>query len=281
MNFFTTTFDRAGDLYGRWFADWLHVHFIIRTVLILFILWMIIFLAAQMIQYVIAPIVLIIFYHIFFRAWNYIFVETPHEWIYIRYHSKDKPNFSALYLRLCDKVKNNRLILSHTKFKGMILRSRKFAMHLMFICAVAVTLWVSAFGLHYEYAVPVTLEIKEREVFSEPEEPENEPADFSTEELENLYHEETPYYTADFQLTPADWQDNDVFTLNEQGRQGARLRDGPGIAGQTVIEILWDDAELIYLNDYVPDEFVNGLYWLRVESPSGTVGYISSQLIEG
>jgi len=281
VNFFTTTFDRAGDLYGRWFADWLHVHFIIRTVLILFILWMIIFLAAQMIQYVIAPIVLIIFYHIFFRAWNYIFVETPHEWIYIRYHSKDKPNFSALYLRLCDKVKNNRLILSHTKFKGMILRSRKFAMHLMFICAVAVTLWVSAFGLHYEYAVPVTLEIKEREVFSEPEEPENEPADFSTEELENLYHEETPYYTADFQLTPADWQDNDVFTLNEQGRQGARLRDGPGIAGQTVIEILWDDAELIYLNDYVPDEFVNGLYWLRVESPSGTVGYISSQLIEG
>jgi hypothetical protein len=88
------------------------------------------------------------------------------------------------------------------------------------------------------------------------------------------------YYIPDFQTTPAEWQENAVFTLNEQGSQGARLRDGPGISGQTVIEIIWDDAKLIYLNSYVPDEFVNGLFWLRVESPTGTVGYVSSQLIE-
>jgi hypothetical protein len=96
-------------------------------VLILLVLWLLLFLATQLIRFVIAPASLMFFYHVLFRAWNFIFVETPHEWIYIRYHSKDKPNFSALYLRLCDKVKNNRMILSHTKYKGMIMRSRKFA----------------------------------------------------------------------------------------------------------------------------------------------------------
>jgi len=280
VNIITSTFDRAGDLYGIWFADWLHVHFIIRTVLILFVLWLIIFLAAQLIQYLIAPAVLMFYYHIIFRAWNYIFVETPCEWIYIRYHSQDKPNFSALYLRLCDKVKHNRMVLSHTKFKGVLLRSRKFSLNLMFICAVAATLWVSAFGLHHEYAAPVMLEIAEEVVFFEEEYEDEIPYELVTEEPPFVYHEEPTYYTVDEPFVPTVWQENAIFTLNEQGSQGARLRNGPGISGQTILEILWDDAELIYLNAYFPDEYVNGLYWLRVESPSGTVGYISSQLID-
>jgi hypothetical protein len=272
MGIIQATFDWAGNFYSNLFADWLHINFILRTVLILFVLWLIIFLFAQLIQYVVAPLALMFFYHVIFRAWNFLFVETPHEWIYIRYHSKDKPNFSAWYLRLCDKVKRNRIILSHTKFKGMMLRSRKFATHLMFICAVAATLWASAFGLHHEYATPVLLIINEEEIL--PEENEEPP-----EEEPSYYEEEPPYYPADDEAPTAAFEENAVFTLNDLGRDGARLRDGPGIANQTVIEILWHDATLLYLNEAVPDDAVNGLFWLKVQSADGTIGYISSQLI--
>lgn len=286
MTVIQSTFNRAGDLYGRWFADWLHVHFIIRTVILLFVLWLIIFLAAQLLRYLIAPMVLFVYYHIIFRAWNYVFVETPHEWIYIRYHSKDLPNFSALYLRLCDKVKRNRLILSHTKFKGLTMRSRRFSAQVMIISAVAVTLWVSAFGLHHEYAVPAMVEVTTPEI-NTMEEPSTENGQESvqetpvTDEPPPQYYEEVHYYPTapENQITPADWQENAILTLNEQGKQGARLRDGPGITGQTIIEILWDDVQLTYLNMYVPDLYVSGLFWLRVQSPGGAVGYISSQLV--
>jgi hypothetical protein len=217
-------------LYGRLFADWLHVHFIIRTVLILLVLWLIIFLAAQLVQYMIAPAVLAAYC----RVKNLDDYDTP-------------------------------------------ARSRKFATQLMFICAVAATLWVTAFGLHHEYATPVLLGIE----ITTPPEP---------EEILGIYYEDAPLYYAeaedeapeiDEDFIPAAWQEEAIFTLNEQGRDGARLRDGPGISERTIIEILWDEAELVFLNAYVPDDYVRGLYWLRVESPSGTVGYISSQLIEG
>jgi hypothetical protein len=270
-----STFDRVGDLYSRWFADWLHVHFLIRTVLILFVLFLIIYLSAQLIQYVIAPVILMLFYHVIFRAWNFLFIETPQEWIYIRYHSKDKTNFSELYLRLCDKIKYNRIVRSHTKYKGMVLRSRKFAFRLIIICAVTATLWVSAFGLHHEYSAPAVTVISENngeetdipeEIDILPEALPNEPAG-----IEN----HLPTVQSTFHL-----QENSVLTLNELGSAGTRLYDGPGISGQTILEILWDDAEFIYQNENVPDEYVNGLFWLYVQSADGTMGYISSQLVE-
>lgn len=273
------TFEWAGDLYGRWFADWLHVHFLIRTVLLLFALWLIIFLAAQLIQYFIAPVFLMFFYYVIFRAWNFLFVETSYEWLYIHYYSRDKPKFSSLYSKLYDKVKHNRIILSHTKYKGMLLRSRRFATQLMVICAVAATLWVSAFGLHHEYVASAMVVI-EREVNENSYALEDDSID-GREGKFDLYNEEVLYYSPpDILFYPFEWRKYAVLALNEAGREGARLRDGPGISGQIIIEILWDDDTLIYLNKYVPDAYVNGLFWLRVQSPGGTVGYISSQLIE-
>jgi hypothetical protein len=269
-----STFEWAGELYGRWFADWLHVHFLIRTVLIIFMLWLIIYLSAQLIKYIFAPLALMFFIHVIFRAWNFLFIETPHEWIYIKYHSKDIPKFSELYLRLCDKVKHNRMILSHTKYKGALLRSRKFAMQFMIICSVAATLWVSAFGLHQEYSAPsASVYVEERETDIRDNETESE--DSFVEIPSQQPQEETPIQNAPFEMS-----DNAILTLNESGSTGARLHSGPGITGETILEILWDDATLLYLNENVPDEYVNGLFWLRVQSPDGTVGYISSQLVE-
>ena len=152
MTIIRTTFDRAGDMYNTLFEDFLHIHFMMRTVLLLLIIWLIIYVFAQILQYVLMPILLMTWYHVFFRAWNYFFVETPHEWIYIRYHSKDKPNFAALYLRLCDRVRKNRLIISHSRYSGMVRRSQRFAAVLMIICFTISTLWIGAFGLHTEYA---------------------------------------------------------------------------------------------------------------------------------
>jgi len=286
MNVIRSTFDWAGDLYSSWFADWLHVHFIIRTVIILLILWLIIFLAAQLFQYVVGPVLLMFYYHIFFRAYNFLFVETPHEWIYIRYHSQDKPNFAATYLRLCDKVRKNRAILAHTRYSGMIRKAKKFAMNLMVICFVASTLWVSAFGLHHEYAAPALAIVDNRE-HTEPDPVETTPGDVENDNEsdpeyppDDIYEIPDRYYAAGT-VNPGAWPPGASINLflTEYGSQGARLRDGPGISGSTVIEILWDDAVLTYLHAYVPDENVRGLYWLRVRSPQGTVGYISSQLV--
>ncbi|MCL1884527.1 MAG: SH3 domain-containing protein [Defluviitaleaceae bacterium] len=266
MTIIRTTFDWAGELYGRIFADWLHIHFLIRTVLILFVMLLGVFLLAQFVKYVAAPIILMIFYHVFFRAWNYLFVETPHEWIYIKYHSQDRPNFAKTYLRLCDKVKRNRMILSHTKYKGIVIRSRRFSMQFMVVLAVTVTLWASAFGLHFQYATPVVAIVNEPEIEYIPAEEEYIPEEII------VFAEEV--------FLPEYFAENSVLALNEQGSQGARLRDGPGITDSTIIEIVWDDDELIFLNEYEPDVYVNGMFWLLVQSPSGTIGYISSQLIE-
>ncbi|MCL2839721.1 MAG: hypothetical protein FWE05_03025 [Defluviitaleaceae bacterium] len=288
MGIVQSTFDWVGELYTRLFADWLHIHFLIRTVLLLLILWLIIFLAAQVFRYVLLPLGMMFYYHVIFRLWNYLFIETPQEWLYLRYHSKDKPYNVDLYAGLCDKVKKNRTILLHAKFNGMVVRTRRFANQLMMICLIAITLWVSAFGLHQEYAAPTLLII-----------------DDSMQSQEDLYEEEADYeygiwgihydevsdvesnadeyamYTAGI-INPAEWVtgSNIILTLTEYGIQGARIRNGAGIAGNTVIEMLWEDAELVYLHVFDPDEYVSNLYWLWVRTPSGTEGYISSQLVE-
>ncbi|MCL1877732.1 MAG: SH3 domain-containing protein [Defluviitaleaceae bacterium] len=265
MSFVQNSFEWAGELYGSLFADWLHVHFLLRTILILLVSWLFVFLLAQLVKYALAPGILMFFYHVIFRAWNFLFVETPHEWLYIRHH--EEPGFPERYLRLCDCVKQNRIILEHTRFKGMLHRSQKFSTWFMITCAIGATLWVSAFGLHHEYVAPTVAIINEAEIFDD--------------DVDEIFEDEELFYTpVEIPPAPAYWDVNTIFALNEQGREGARLRGGPGIDGQTILEILWDDAQLIFLGEYVSDTYVNGMYWLRVETTSGTVGYISSMMLE-
>lgn len=280
------TFDRAGELYSRWFSDWLHIHFIIRTVLLLLAIWLAIYIAAQLFQYVIAPVLLLIFYHTIFRAWNYFAVETPQEWIYIKYFSRDKPQYREKYLRLCDKVKRNRQLLSNLKYGGMIRRAKWFTLRAMIIFGVISLLWVAGFGLHGEYAVPAMVQIGT----GPPEVAATEYENGTTETEQPAAPGETVDYTPAPQgprepplwLDPYFWPTDEdiVLRLNELGQPGARLRDGPGIVGRNIIEILWQDDEMQFLHSYYPDSDVQGLYWLRVRSPHGTEGYISSQLVE-
>lgn len=302
MEIIQSTFNSASELYLRWFQDWLHVHFLIRTVILLLIMWLMIYLATQLFQYIIAPIFVLFYYHVIFRVWNFIAIETTQEIIYIRYYSKDKPNFNDLYHRLCDRSKSNRLTLEYTSYTGIIKRGkvRRVSIQAMVILLVASTLWVGAFGLYKEYVTPVIVivENNNEEISKEPQYENNE-ADSPTHEfrlwpatdsppvqttyIPNFGHVHSWETQDEYFINPRDWQNNTTvhLFLNEQGREGTRLRDGAGISNTTVIEILWEYEALEYLHDYVPDPDISGLYWLSVKSPNGTEGFISSRFIEG
>jgi len=265
------TFDRAGDLYTHLFSDWLHINFIVRTILLLLITWLLIYLFAQFFQYILAPFLMLFYYHVIFRIWNYFAVETPQEAMYIKYSKNEEP-YSERFLDLCDKVKKNRTTLAHAKYTGMVVRSRKFTLRLMIFCLVVATLWIPSFGLHQRYATPVmVVDTTQQPAPTIPDE-EDEP-DTSVPPPQTTY--------ASDNIDPSAWEESEIILqLNELGQSGARLRDGPGILDYNVIEILWDYDQMVYLHAFAPDSDVPGLYWLRVLSPSGTTGYISSQLVE-
>ena len=294
MNFIRTSFNWVGDLYVRWFYEWFHIHFLIRTVIILLLLWLMIYIAVQIFHYLAAPMFLLFYYHVIFRFWNYLFVETPQEWIYIHYHSQDKPDFNDTYFNLCDKTRKNRLILSRSRYVDVVNRTQKVASRLLAIFCVIATLWAMSFGLHHEYAMPVWGVLNnnvENTITSPPanvvvpsptptQTPTTSPDDSIEIDIENEAEIIAEYEDYGY-INPANIPPGtDVFfILNESGSSGARLRDSPIISQSTIIEIVWFDTTLLYLHEYVADNEVRGLYWLRVRTPNGTEGYISSQLV--
>jgi len=289
MTWFRSSFEWAGDLYARWFADWLHVDFLIRTAILLLMMWLVIFVAALIFKYLLGPLVVMVYVNIIKRAWNFFFIETGQEWIYINYYSKGDPKFSNMYMRLCDKAKHNRAALSAAGYSSILRRGRvrKLGNSMMIAVGIIVTLWVGAFGLNQEYVMPawgagVTPEVNDN---NEPEDYEiDEPTDDENDEdneQENNEESPTNIYTPG-QISPGLFPQGEhiIFSLTEEaGSEGARLRDGPG-TDTTVIEMVFGYDLLVYLGYYVPDAGVDTLYWLRVRTSSGTEGYIASQLVE-
>lgn len=295
-------FDQASQQYAIWFAEWLHIDFVIRTLIILLVLWGLLFVLVQVLQYVIFPIGVLIYRHVFFRAYHYLFIETPQEWLYIHYYAKDKPTFRTLYLRLTDKVKQNRLILNHTKYKGILHRGtvRRIAWVCVATIGVTATLWLTAFGLHHEYYVPALAGYRggEEPATTPPVIGENTnntislpPTDNTSNELqENDDKNETPQESGQATPAPSDiiypagyinpqiLSENVRLRLSPDALTGARLRDTPGFLG-TVIQMVWEDAELMYTGIYIDEPFVPGLYWLQVRSADELTGYIASHLV--
>ena len=245
------TFEWFAGLYVRLFGHWLHIHFLIRTVLLLLVLWLIIYVAAQLFQYVIAPVVLIL-------------------------HG----------------YATNRPMLANSKYADMVRRSKGATLKLMVIAGVVSTLWTTAFGLHHEYAAPAALVVETTDeatkfYYAADDIISNGTHKDATDALSLAEAVETfginePYELAEYEgLNPALWPaDADiVFYLNEEGAEETRLRSGPGIAGYSVIEILWDNDLLVYLHHFYPDAEEFGLFWLQVLTPRGTVGYVSSRLV--
>jgi len=281
MSVIRGTFDWAGELYNRWLGDFLQdVHFIIRIAILLLAAWLIIYVTAQLFRYIIVPLFLLFYYNVIFRAWNYITAETLEELLYVRYYSKDKPTFRNLYLRTYDRVTKNRTILDNLSYKGMVRRSKYVTLGIMIVSIVVATVWIPSFGLYQRDAELVMVQNGIDLTSGEIEADEDYLEYVDARDIEIAIPDNDPIVVN--WLSPTDWSDaaEIIFRLNELGIPGARLRSGPGIIGQHVIEILWDDDQMVYLHSFTPDPDVVGLYWLRVLSPNGTEGYISSQLIE-
>jgi len=286
MTWFQDSFGWAGDLYARWFANWLHINFLIRTILLLLMMGLVIYVAGLIFKYIIGPLAVLFYINIIKRAWNYFVIETLLEWIYIRYYSEGSLRFANLYLRLCDKAKHNRAVLSYNKYKGVLHRGRvrKFGNSLMISAAIVATLWVVAFGIDQEYAMPAWAAVDNGQ--DEPDAPveNNHEPDETETGYEPDTHEESPATEiyAPGLIRPGKFPaGNVVLALTEEAAdEGARLRDGPGITGTTVIEMLWGHDQMTFLGEYTADPVVEALYWLRVRTPSGTEGYIGSQLVE-
>jgi len=294
MTWFRSSFEWAGDLYVRLFADWLHVDFLIRTAILLLMLWLIIYVASLIFKYILGPILVLLYVNVIKRAWNFLVIETLHEWIYINYYSKGDTRFRDLYMRLCDRVKHNRAMLDSTGYRAILKngRVRRLGNGMMIAAAVIATLWVGAFGLNQEYARPAWVGVTTPEPTGESDDGYPGDADAYTHE-DDAYNDEqdgtgqtedgrdtTDIYPPGMVVPgrlPAEGQV--IFSLTEDAAlAGARLRDGPGI-DSTVIEMLFGYDLLVYLGQYIEDSDVRALYWLRVRTPSGTEGYIASQLL--
>ena len=251
--------------------------------------WLFILVGLKIFKYFVGPLFVLLYYNIFFRLHNYFFVETPAEWIYIRYYSKDLPTLERTYLRLTDRAKKNRELLSELDYGMSIVKVRKAERRFSYFLLSLSTLWIVAFGLYAEFFPPLPMPLENgmniggqatepgtnQEVFGDEENDvnENEINDGNVGGGHNVYQPGL--------VNPAEWVSGNItLILNEVGRDGAWLRNGPGISGFVVVQVLWGDVVLEYLQFFVPDEYVNGLYWLRVRTPDGNTGYLSSSLVE-
>jgi len=289
MAWFRSSFEWAGDLYSRVFADWLHINFIIRTIILLLMLWLIIFVAGLVFKFVLGPLAVLIYVNVIKRAWNFLVTETLHEWLYIKYYSQGSPRFANWYLRLCDRVKHNRTILSNSGFSGIFHRGRVRVMgtRMMIVATVIATMWVVAFGLNQEYAAPAWVGVdvttntnnEDDNVITDTDdypEPDNTEDEYESD----IYNDNDDINEF---ISPGQFPLGSQVALvlaEHVQEEGARLWDMPSLSEGTVVEMLWGDEPLTFLGYYVADSDVDALYWLRVRAPSRAEGYIGSQLVE-
>ena len=290
MSYIILAFETVSGLYVRLFGDFLHVHFLIRTVFLLLMVWLVIVVGLKIFKYLIGPVIVLMFYHTFFRFHNYLFVETPAEWIYIRYYSKDLPTLEGAYLRLTDKAKKKRELLNELNYSLAVVKVRKAERRFSYFLLSISTLWILAFGLYTEYFPPLPTALENGTIVSGQAGDSGQGQYIQQRDTEGDVNENEINYGNNGRghsvyqpgiINPAEWESEGIsLVLNETGRGGAWLRNGPGISGFVVTQVLWGDVVLEYLNYYVPDDYVNGLFWLRVRTPENNTGYLSSSLVE-
>lgn len=280
MAWLTFVFDSLSDVYLRHFGDFLHVHYLVRTVFLMLVVWFAIIVVLKLFKFIVGPSLLLFVYHVVFRFYNYLFVETPAEWIYITYYSKDLPRFEKAYFRLTSKAKRNRVTLLELDYGMAIRKAGKTEKRVSYFLLTVTTLWIMAFGLYFEFFPPPPAAVRENAAAVEtPDEAIIGGADYNENGHPDGNGYEHELYVPGG-ISPAEWEGRVILLLNEEGQNGAWLRSGPGISGFVVTQVLWGDVRLVYENYFVEDGYVRGLYWLRVSTPDGNTGYISSSLVE-
>jgi len=277
MEIINNLFIRMSTFYTSTFAEWMHVHYLLRTVILLLIVWLVLYLAANAFRLVVGPILLFFCYHLLFRAFNYLILETAQEWLFIKYHSKGSKRFARSYVRLTDTVYQNRKTLKSLTYLTLCGKAWNGVFSLMVACMVSASLFVTALGLTIEF----TDIYREREVVSGPIQnipPAIHPSITVPIELPSM---EEPDEIPVSVFEPPTWaiEPGINLVLTEEGSAGTRLRDGPGIDEFTVIEILWGDVVLEYIGNFEADE-AEGLFWMQVLTPVGNVGWVSHVLLD-
>jgi hypothetical protein len=266
----------SSGIYNHIFEEWLYIHFSIRTLILILVMWMLVYACAQVLQYLLVPLSILFIYHVLFRLWNYFFVETPQEWIYIRYFSQEKPFMRGMYARLCDRIKRNRQILGRVRYANILAPGtiQRATTRLMVVMMVLVTLWTAIFGLYGEYTSGRFMSFLPR-VEDIGEQAKDEPSPPTGEEQENYALSE------DFVMDPATWPADAtlIFTLTAYGSGGSNIRDLPSVENGTPLEIVYGGVRLLYLHAYAPDENDADIFWLKVRAPSGVEGYVNETLL--
>jgi len=153
----------------------------------------------------------------------------------------------------------------------------------MIAAAIVATMWVWAFGLSHEYAMPVWQgALPSTDYDNNLDEAVNQDDDDYNNDDAHEDLADTALYIPGV-INPSFFPDGEavIFSLTEEASMdGARLRDGPGTIDTIVIEMLFGHDLLIYLGHYTHDPDLETLFWLRVRTPSGMEGYIASQLLE-
>ena len=282
MDGIVSLFDSMMGLHDGVFGRFPDVHFLVRTVFLLLLAWLVALVALKTFKYAAGPLAVLLFYHAALRLHNYFFVETPAEWLYIRYYSKDLPAHEKTYLRLADKSKRYREAIKDMDYGMAVVRVRGAERRLSRFALTAVTLLVAAFSLYAEFFPPGHAAEGGGPGHAAGGEnaPENSPQEGDAGGGANPQNPaESPEPPEPPE--PPEWESGTRLALNAEGRRaGAWLRDGPGIGGTVVVEVLWGDDVVEYMRHYVPDEYVRGLFWLRVRTRNGNTGYLSSSLVD-
>ena len=80
---------------------------------------------------------------------------------------------------------------------------------------------------------------------------------------------------------PSSWPGNVLITLELHGTRSSNMFDQPSAVFGVLVETIWNDARLEYLNTYERDANNDAVYWLRVRSAlTGNEGYISSTMLQ-
>ena len=211
-------FTSGREMYANLFASWLHVNFVVRTIVLILLAWLVIFLAAKLFQYVIGPMSFMLI----------TLVGKPGR-------KEHRPMYST-----------------HTA------KLRRISLIAMLTSGIIVALWLGVFGIYQEYATQaITL----------------------VESNEGVNHEINLDILIPLPQEPQDLElpYNVILALSPQGMGGTMVHSGPGVEEYTVLEILWDYDQILFLNRIVSD--TNGQHWVYVQTPSSITGFVNSYFV--
>lgn len=68
------------------------------------------------------------------------------------------------------------------------------------------------------------------------------------------------------------------YKLNKTGASGSNIRNKPNLYDSKTLTVVKENDLLLYLNESLTES--NGILWYKVKTPKGSIGWISSRLVQ-